>query len=114
MKETAIIISGIIFCVMLVLVIGSVSTGAELASLKFWGPQVQEAEREIYEQSPSRVHGMAQRLSNYRQEYNDAVREGDEAKASSVRSVVLLEYGNYDRSLLPDHLVEFLVELESN
>lgn len=112
MQIVAAILGTLIGLFLFVAVISFTINGMNFAELKFWGPKEQAVEREIYEESPSRVHGMERRLGNYMMEYREYQAEGDDEGAQRIRQLVLHRYGGYDRNKLSDHLVEFLEEME--
>lgn len=74
----------------------------------FFGPKRQAVEREIFEQSPSYIHGKIQDLARYRHEYMTA--ETDEQR-DAIASTVRLQFAQFDvRSLDQRELHEFWLQ----
>lgn len=110
MKDTAVAVSLVIFGLLFIAVIAFVGTGFSVAQLKFWGPQVAEAEREIFEESTSYNHAMIRNLRKIQRDYLFA--EEGSTERQILRGTFLHEVDAYDRERLPSDLQEFLIELE--
>jgi hypothetical protein len=81
------------------------ATGFNLGMLRFWGPQFQDARRDIFEHSQSYVQGKVSHLSRLRAAYEAA--DAGPAK-ESFRRQLLTEASTIDLGLLPAELQAFL------
>ena len=111
MKDTAVVISLVVFGLLFVAVVAFAGTGFNLAQLKFWGPQYADAEREIFEGSASYNHAMIRNLRGIHRDYQMADEGSTERQV--LRGAFLHEVDAYDRDELPSDLQQFLKELES-
>lgn len=84
--------------------VGFVATGANLASLKFWGPKFEQARTDIFHQSQSYVDGMKREAGRLMVEYtkaDEAGRAGICALARDTFSVVdVTTFNNAQRDFL--------------
>ena len=80
-----------------------------LFNLEFWGTKVENAHRNIFEESKSHVHGTIQNISRLRMEYKTTPNEGHRA---ALREMILTEVAPFDKTKLPDDLYRFVQELE--
>lgn len=72
---------------------------------RYFEPRHAEISREVFEQTPSFVHGKAQHISRLRHEYEMA--DTDQARAS-LRTLIKHEAAAVDVALLPQDLQSFL------
>lgn len=70
-------------------------------------PRDRAIDRQVFEQSPSFVHGKAQHISRLKLQYETA--QGDHKQA--LRELILMEAAAVDNTLLPVDLQSFLVTL---
>jgi len=82
---TILVIIGILI---LLFVIGFIGQAVNLWNLKFWGPKYEDAKRDIWEQTNSRINGAIQQIAESRLEYlrtEDPIEK--EAICSTLRSM---------------------------
>ena len=73
-------------------VIGFLATGGNLAIYRFWAPQMEDARREVFEQTQSYVQGKNAYISRLRLQYEST--EGRQREA--LRRLVLAEVETID------------------
>lgn len=111
MKSTLICIG---FAIIAIIVMVGISFGGGLISLeftKFFAPRKEEIRREVFEHTKSYVQGKIQILVKNRLEY---MREKDPESKAALRSAILHQMADFDKSLLPNDLRLFITKLETN
>lgn len=101
MKFTAATIAGIVAA--LLLIVGLSFFGLEMK--RYFKPRSQAIDRQVFENTPSFVHGKTQYINRLRREYVEA--ETVESKRG-LRDLILSEADAIDHSLLPYDLQQFL------
>lgn len=84
-------------------------TAFGLFNLKFWGPKFQEADREIFEETQSFVHGKISHLNRLRLEYETA---DTDTRRASYRTMILQEASVLEEDALPASLKLFIDSLK--
>ncbi len=79
-----------------------------LFNLKFWGPKIQEAKREIFEETQSFVHGKITHINRLRLEYEST---GSDRRRKALRTMILQESSVLEEENLPLELRAFLSRL---
>lgn len=80
----------------------SLGFGAEWLGVKwrgFIGPQKAEVERQIFEHTPSYIHGVRQDLARYRLEW---LRTDDKKEREAIESTVRMRFAQFNPDLLED------------
>lgn len=103
-KEVGCGIAGVLG--VLVVVIGLSFYGLEMK--RFFAPRHAEIDRQVFEQTPSFVHGKAQYLSRLRLKYEMA---DTESARASLRVLIKSEAAAVNNDLLPLELQNFLISL---
>lgn len=88
--------------------------GLSFGSLCYYGyfsPRYQAIDREVFENTPSFVHGKIQYLSRLQVEYE---RADSPAQKVSLKEMILTEASVVDHDRLPRNLVSFLRDLENS
>lgn len=85
-----------VFVALYVLCFGLTWLGIEWRG--FFGPKRQAVERQIFEQTPSYIHGKIQDLTRYRHQYMTAT---DDAARAAIASTVRLQFAQFDVASLP-------------
>jgi len=80
-----------------------------LTSFKFFAPKMENARREVFENTQSYVEGKRQELTKYRLEYQ---RAKDPADKQAIRMTILQSCANVNPELLPYDLRSFLGSLK--
>jgi hypothetical protein len=80
-----------------------------LASFKFFEPKMENARREVYENTQSYVEGKRQELTKYRLEYLESK---DPQARQAIRMTILQSMANLDPGKLPYDLENFLASLK--
>lgn len=88
----------IIFMILLIVVVVLISTWGDLLYKKYFGPKYAEVNREIWENTPSRVHGATQEISRRYVEYQSADDTGQKAICSTLRT----QYSNLNPEVIDD------------
>lgn len=99
LKETLSVLLAIIGVCLLIIALSF----AGLGLYKLFAPKWQEAHREVWEQTPSRIHGATQDISKRYQEYqatNDPIQQ--QAICQSLRQ----RYSNLDPSSINDRTLQ--------
>lgn len=99
-----------------VIVFGSISM---VCTLVFFGPGIykhfgtryQDADRKIFEQNKSFIHGTIQHVGRLKLEYES---EESEIVKKALRSAILAEANTFDLDKLPINLQNFILKLRSN
>lgn len=105
------IIGGIAAAAVLIVAILAGAVGLGLFGLewkKFFKPRNAEIERQVFEQTPSFVHGKEQHLTRLRLEYETAA---SDSHRSALRATILHEASTIDHNLLPADLRQFIRSL---
>lgn len=79
-----------------------------LEQTKFFAPREAEVQREVFENTPSFIHGKAQHIARLKMQYE---RAESEAQRNSLKGLILHEAAAIDWSLLPTNLQTFLESL---
>ncbi len=82
-------------------------TGGSLSIYRYWAPEFREAQREVFEQSPSYVQGKISHLARLRTAYEAS--EGNQRTA--MREQILVEAATLDPIHLPANLRSFINNL---
>lgn len=88
--------------------LGFLATGGDLAIYKYWAPKQAAAERQVFEQTPSFVHGKIEYLTRLRFEYQNATG----AQKQGIAQLILDEASTVDNSQLPPDLQAFIQSLK--
>jgi hypothetical protein len=88
--------------------LGFLATGGDLMIYKFWAPKQAAAERQVFEQTPSFVHGKIEYLTRLRFEYQTATG----AQKLALAQLILDEASTVDNSKLPLDLQAFISTLK--
>lgn len=88
--------------------LGFVATGGDFITYKFWAPKQAAAERQVFEQTPSFIHGKIEYLTRLRFEYQTATG----AQKSALAQLILDEASTVDNSKLPYDLQAFISGLK--
>jgi hypothetical protein len=99
----------LIVLVIVFAVIGFISTGADLATYKFWAPKQANAERQVFVNTNSYIQGKTDYLSRLRFEYQST---SDPDQKAAMRTMILSEAANVDNSKLPADLAAFIQGLK--
>ena len=75
---------------------------------QFFEPRRAEIDRQVFEQTPSFVHGKAQHITRLRIDYE---RAKSDVHRSAIRSTILHEASTIDAELLPAGIRQFLRSL---
>ena len=79
-----------------------------LGMFKFFEPKRENIKREVYENTKSRMHGIAQDIGKYYQEYQKATSE----EKQTIRSVINMRFASVDADKLESpQLQSFLREM---
>jgi hypothetical protein len=104
---------GILTVLVAIFIIGVVVAGifglafGGLWMKKFFGPKYKEVEREIWEESPSRVRGAVQEISNRYIEYQGT---NDSIEKRAICSVLRTEYPNLNPTQIDDMTLRHFFE----
>lgn len=82
----------------------------EIFGIRFWGVRVENARREVFEQTQSYVEGKRQELTKYRLEYQ---REKDPIAREAIRRTIIESMANFDINKLSPDLQNFLEQLKN-
>lgn len=77
----------------------------DLINFGFFAPKYAKVERHIFENTPSYIQGKIQDLSNYKLQYDQTKNESDK---ESIKSVIHIQFANFNISDCPDELKQFL------
>ena len=105
MKNVAVVIVGVLLAIAAVIALGFGALGWR----SYFEPKHAEIDRQVFEQTPSFVHGKTQHLSRLRLEYE---RADTDASKESLRTLILSEAAAVDYDLLPTNLRTFLYTLQ--
>lgn len=95
----------VVVVILFLFAVGFVLNLLGLESYKFWAPQREAARREVYEQTPSYVHGKRQYLTRLHAEW---AREDSPGAKDALCSTARHEASTLD----PEHLTETLSNWE--
>lgn len=101
-------IAGVVVLVIALFVIMFISAGGDLALFKFWAPKMENAKRQVFEQTQSYVQGKVSYLTKLRLDYEGAT--GDQKAA--LRRMILTEASQVDEAKLPVDLQVFVNSLK--
>ncbi len=90
--------------------LGFVATGGDLAIYRFWAPKMENAKREVFENTQSYVQGKTEYLIRLRFQYQQA--EVGSAQQASLRSLIVSEAALVDNSKLPPDLQAFVNQMK--
>lgn len=107
MKNILLVLGGIVAFGLLIAFGLSMRYGGQEAR-RFFEPRDRAIDRQVYEQTPSFVHGKTQFLGKLRRQYEAA---DTPASRASLREMILTEAAVVDASLLPQNLQSFLITL---
>jgi hypothetical protein len=96
------------FGLLLLAVLLFAAHGIGLVNLRFWGPQFQEARREIFEETQSFVHGKITHLNRLRLEYESTELD---TRRKALRTMILQEAAVLEEENLPTDLRSFIQSL---
>lgn len=88
--------------------LGFAATGGDLLIYKFWAPKQAAAERQVFEQTPSFVHGKIEYLTRLRFEYQSA----SGVQKHAIAQLILDEASTVDNLQLPIDLQLFISSLK--
>lgn len=84
--------------------IGFLATGGDLAIYRFWQPKIEDAKRQVFEQTQSYVEGKVEYIGRLRFQYQQS--EGPQKDA--LRTLILSEASTVDNSKFPYELQNFI------
>lgn len=84
--------------------LGFVMTGGDLFIYKFWAPKMENAKREVFENTQSYVQGKVEYIGRLRFQYQTA--EGPQKEA--LKTLILSEASTVDNTKLPLELQAFI------
>lgn len=90
--------------------LGFLATGGDLAIYRFWAPKMENARREVFENTQSYVQGKTEYLSRLRFQYQTA--EAGSAQQAAIRSLVVSEASTVDNSKLPVDIQAFVAQMK--
>lgn len=90
--------------------LGFIATGGDLFIYRFWAPKMENAKREVFENTQSYVQGKAEHLTKLRYDYERA--DDKDGQKSALRSYILTEASTVDNSKLPPDLQRFISKLK--
>jgi hypothetical protein len=99
MRDNLAVVGAIVLLVVSVVALTFGVSALGLVHLSFFGPKYQEAERKIYEETPSYVQGKEQTLAELRLEYRKAKTAGER---SNIKSMIINEAATMDLDQLKD------------
>ena len=79
--------------------LGFVATGGDLAIYQFWAPKMENAKRQVFENTQSYVQGKVEYIGRLRYQYLAA--EPGSAQQASLRMLILSEASTIDIDKLP-------------
>lgn len=79
-----------------------------IANFSFFQPKIENAKREVFENTQSYVEWKRQELTKYRLEY---LRTKDEWEKQAIRMTIIQSFANFDKSKLNYELQTFLDSL---
>lgn len=91
--------------------IGFIATGGDLAIYRFWAPKMENAKREVFENTQSYVQGKISYLSQMRLDYESTM---DMGQKQALRRMILTEAAQVDNSKLPADLRGFILRLKGD
>jgi hypothetical protein len=86
--------------------IGFLATGGDLLIYRFWAPKMENAKREVFENTQSYVQGKTEYIGKLRYQYLAA--EPNSAQQASLRMLILSEASTVDLDKLPYSLKAFV------
>lgn len=107
MNKFLTIVGGIVLLCLVPVAIFALTYGGQEFE-RFFKPRDQAIERQVFEQTPSFVHGKTQHIGRLRLKYETAETE---AARKSFRSIILSEAAVVDWNLLPPSTRSFLQSL---
>lgn len=104
MKKVIIVVIGVFALIFL-------ANEFQIFGTRFWGVRVENARREVYEQSQSYVEGKRQELIKLHHEW---IKAGADDK-STIESVIRMNFANFDENLIKEpELYSFLKKIKYN
>src|SRR5579863_8950716 len=88
--------------------LGFLATGGDLAIYRFWAPKMENAQREVFQNTQGYVQGKTEYIGRLR--YQDTLAKGDSKAALKV--LILSEASTVDNTKLPYDLQAFLSQLK--
>ena len=88
-------------------IVGFLTTGVDLAQYKFWAPKFENARREVFENTKSYNQGMVQEIENMAFEYAQA----DDAHKEALARIILHRTADFDLNKLPPDTRAFIQQL---
>lgn len=79
--------------------LGFLMTGGDLVIYRFWAPKMENAKRQVFENTQSYVQGKTEYIGRLRYQYLDA--EPGSAQQASLRMLILSEASTIDIDKLP-------------
>ncbi len=110
MKAFGIAVVSLILVVLLVVGLDQFGFALGLWDVTFWGTRVQNAQRQVFEQTQSYVQGKREYLSRLREQYETA----DDTHKAALKELILSEASNVDNSKLPPDLAAFIQSLKED
>lgn len=104
MKNLLVIVGGLVLTAVVVISLGV----GGLEWKRFFAPRHAEIDRQVFEQTPSFVHGKAQHLTRLRGQYELSTTD---AQRNSLRMMIRHEASTIDLNLLPADLRNFILGL---
>lgn len=101
MKAAFLVLAGMISSI--ALIVGIAILGLEMK--RYFAPRNAEIDRQVFEETPSFVHGKAQQIARLRSEYLMA---DTEAKKNALRQLIQHEASTIKLELLPNDIRSFL------
>jgi hypothetical protein len=92
-------------------IIAFVVTGGDLFIYRFWQPKVENAKRQVFENTQSYVQGKTEYISKLRFQYK-TVEQGS-AQQTALRELILSEASTVDNDKLPMDIQSFISSLKA-
>src|ERR1700730_7137121 len=93
----------------LMYVLGFLATGGDLAIYRFWAPKMENAKREVFENTQSYVQGKTEYIDRLRFQYQQA--EPRSSQQAAIRQLIVSEASTIDNSKLPADLQGFIQQM---
>lgn len=105
------VVFAILAFLVILYVIGFLTTGGNLAIYRFWAPKYANAQREVFVNTNSYIQGKTDYLNRLRFEY---IKSKDADERAGLKTLILSEASNVDNSKLPVDLQGFIATLKEN
>jgi len=92
----------IVVIIILLLVISFIGQAVNLWNLKFWGPKFEDAKRDVWEQTNSRINGAIQQIADSRLEY---IRSEDPIEKEAICSTLRAMYPDITTDEIDDYTI---------